>query len=113
MPEAAALARDPSRVFRAPAVRWPSDGKRYRYGETFHYDPVKQVQLVTMIFEDPTDDENTFVVPLAHRQFFPAELEALLHYNGFAIEACYGDFDRGPLQPESESQIYVVRARSR
>jgi len=113
VPDAGALARDPSRVFRAPAVRWPSDGHRYRYGETFHYDPVRQVQLVTMIFDDPEDADRTFVVPLAHRQFFPVELEALLHYNGFAIDDCYGDFTRGPLRPESESQIYVTRVRAR
>lgn len=113
VPDAEALARDPSRVYRAPAVRWPSDGKRYRYGETFHYDPIRQVQLVTMIFEDPDDPDNTFITPLAHRQFFPVELEALLHYNGFAIEERFGDFERGPLRPDSESQIIIARARTK
>lgn len=113
VPDAGALARDPNRVYRAPAIRWPSDGKRYRYGETFHYDPITQVQLVTMIFEDPNDPDNTFIAPLTHRQFFPVELEALLHYNGFTLEARFGDFDRGPLLPDSESQIIVARVRGK
>lgn len=113
VPDAGALARDPMRVYRAPAIRWPSDGKKYRYGETFHYDPIRQVQLVTMIFEDPDDADNTFITPLAHRQFFPAELEALLHYNGFSIEERFGDFERGALLPDSESQIIVARARAK
>jgi len=113
VPDADMLARDADHVYRAPKVRWPSDGKRYRYGETFHYDPVKQVQLVTMIFEDPSDPDNTFITPLAHRQFFPVELEALLHYNGFAIEERFGDFERGPLSPESESKIIVARVRTK
>ena len=113
VPDAEALARKPSRVFRAPAVRWPADGRNYRYSETFHYDPIRQVQLVTMIFEDPDDPNNTFITPLTHKQFFPVELEALVHYNGFVIEDRYGDFERGPLTPESESQIIVARARSK
>jgi SAM-dependent methyltransferase len=113
VPDAGALARDPGRVYRAPAIRWPSDGKRYRYGETFYYDPIKQVQLVTMIFEDPDDPDNTFITPLAHRQFFPVELEALLHYNGFTIEERFGDFERGPLLPDSDSQIIVARVKGK
>lgn len=113
VPDPDALTRDPDHVYRSRPVRWPSDGKRYRYSETFHYDPVRQVQLVTMIFEDPADPNNTFIMPLAHRQFFPVELEALLRYNGFAIEHRYGDFERAPLDPESESQIIVARARSK
>src|SRR5512146_3131386 len=31
-----------------------------------------------------------FMTPLAHRQFFPQELEALLHYNGLAVESVAG-----------------------
>jgi hypothetical protein len=48
-------------------------------------------------------------IPLAQRQFFPAELEALLHYNGFAIERRFGDFAFGPLADDSEIQAIVAR----
>ena len=51
------------------------------------------------------------VVRLTHRYFFPLELEALLHYNGFEIEAHEGDFDGAPLETESEEQVIRCRVR--
>ncbi len=33
----------------------------------------------------PIDGGERWMTPLAHRQFYPQELEALLHYNGFEI----------------------------
>jgi hypothetical protein len=58
--------------------------------------------------DDPSVRET---IPLSHRQFFPAELEGLLHYNGFALEARYGDFDRQPPGGDEESQVLVARPR--
>jgi len=113
VPWARALARDPTRWYKSRPITDPSTGTRYRYDEAFEYDPVAQVQLVTMRFEAIGSSRERFVMPLAHRQFFPAELEALLHYNGFEIDARYGDFDRAPLDGESESQIVLARPRSR
>ncbi len=51
------------------------------------------------------------MTPLAHRQFYPQELEALLHYNGFAITERYGDFFRGPLRSTSDTMVLHCRAR--
>ena len=65
-----------------------------------------------MVFERP-DGSVDFAVPLTQRQLFPRELEALLHYNGFAIDQRFGDFERQPLRDESESQVVVARARRR
>ena len=48
---------------------------------------------------------------LAHRQFFPRELEALLHYNGFAIERIAGGFEGEPYDLVAECQVIVARAR--
>jgi hypothetical protein len=50
-------------------------------------------------------------LPLSQRQWFPCELEALLHYNGFRVEHMWGDFDRSTLASESESQIIVAKLR--
>jgi hypothetical protein len=110
LPDVEELASDPARTYRGGFVTRPSDGRRFRYGEAFDYDPIAQVQLVTMIFADETHPDESFVTPLAHRQLFPAELEALLHYNGFRIEERWGDFSRGPLTRTSESQIIVCAA---
>ena len=110
MPDVRAFVRDPDRFYKARPVRDPSDGLRYAYSEAFEYDAVRQVQLVTSAFAEVGRADNAFVRPLAHRQFFPQELEALLHYNGLSIEQRWGDFDRGPLHLDCESQVIVARA---
>ena len=43
------------------------------------------------------------------RYVFPEELEALLHYNGFAVTARYGDWDESELTGESRLLICVCR----
>ncbi|MBK8173401.1 MAG: class I SAM-dependent methyltransferase [Sandaracinaceae bacterium] len=113
MPVPGALARDPSRFYKSRPIKSPADGKRYAYSEAFQYDGVRQVQMVTMVFEELGNHQNNFVTPLAHRQFYPEELKALLHYNGFKIDAIYGDYNKGPLTDESESQIVVARKATR
>lgn len=111
-PDLRAMVRRPGRLLKAPMVIHPLTGRRYHYLEAFEYDALRQVQMVSMIFQDAEGDGEMKIVPLSQRQFFPQELEALLHYNGFAIEARYGDFARGPLTDESESQVIVAKLRS-
>jgi SAM-dependent methyltransferase len=45
------------------------------------------------------------------RFVYPQEMEALLHYNGFAIRDAYGDWDRRPLANDSPRMIYVCQLR--
>lgn len=111
LPQPESLARDPQRIYRVGTVKRPGQGRRFNYRERFAYDAASQVQTVSMIFQDPDDPGAIEVTPLAHRQFFPAELEALLHYNGFTIEDRFGDFECGPLTEESESQVIVAKRR--
>jgi SAM-dependent methyltransferase len=111
VPSVRELARDPMKTYRSRPVVRPEDKRRYRYGETFEYDPITQIEMITMVFEREGEPESLFITPLAQRQYFPAELEALLHYNGFTIETRYGDFDGGPLTPDSDSQIILAKAR--
>ncbi|MEO0324196.1 MAG: class I SAM-dependent methyltransferase [Myxococcota bacterium] len=110
LPDPVSLGRDPERVYRVGHVS--RSGVRYRYRERFCWDPMAQVQHVDLAFlgvEDPTDFE---LQTLTHRHFFPRELEALLHYNGFAIERHEGDWDGEALAPFHESQVIVARRRS-
>jgi hypothetical protein len=84
------------------------------YREHFDYDRVRQILFVSMCFEPVAGNRargGEFMVPLAHRQFFPCELECLLHYNGFDVLEMAGDFEGGPL--EGSSDVMVVRARPR
>ena len=59
---------------------------------------------------EPESGAEPFVTPLAHRQFYPQELQALLHYAGFDIEEAIGD-RHGEPDPETRTMIYVCRAK--
>lgn len=50
-------------------------------------------------------------VPLALRQIFPQELEALLHYNGFEATEVFGDFHRGELTADSDVMVWHAKLR--
>jgi SAM-dependent methyltransferase len=114
MPDLRALLRDPNRgyVARHP-FRDPRTGRRYRYEERFQYDAEAQVQMITVVLTAEDDPQDVWMLPLAHRQFFPAELEALLACAGFTIEARWGGFDRSPLHRDAESQVVVARLDAR
>jgi len=111
LPDPVSLARDPSKRYRGGEVPHPRDAVRYRYSEYFSYDPVAQIETIMMDFEHPEEKDRSFCTPLTQRQFFPAELEALLHYNGFTVESHTGDFDGKPITADTESQVLVATAR--
>lgn len=114
IPEPIELARDPSHRFSAPRFRYPEKdnekGTLVKYAERFDYDRVRQILFVAMEFT-PQDGRQGWMMPLAHRQFFPQELEALLHYNGFELRAWYGDFFGGAVVPESETLVVHARPK--
>lgn len=112
LPDPGGLARDPAKRYRGGHVPHPRDGVRYRYSEYFSYDPATQIETVMMDFEHPSSSRRSFCTPLTQRHFFPAELEALLHYNGFAVESHQGDFDGQPIGRLTESQVVIARLRA-
>ncbi len=115
MPEPAELARDPGRAFHAPRFRYPEEGgpgQMVRYTERFDYDKLRQILFVAMEFH-PISGGESWMTPLAHRQLYPQELEALLHYNGFAITEQYGDFFRSPLAKDAPTILLHCKARKR
>jgi hypothetical protein len=84
-----------------------------RYTERFDYDQARQILFVTMEFTPDGRSKDAWVTPLAHRQFFPQELEALLHYNGFSIDEVWGDYAGGRFDRYSETVAFVARPRRR
>jgi SAM-dependent methyltransferase len=112
MPDLTALLQDPERLYRGRDLTDPGDRQRYAYYEASHYDAERQIRSVTLVME-PRGAGSARAIPLTQRQFFPAELEALLHYNGFELEERYGDFGRGPLTDASETQAIVASVRVR
>lgn len=112
MPQPEDLARDPRRSWGAPRVRHPSTGQLVRYAERFEYDPFRQLLVVLMEFS-PADGSPGWVVPLTHRQFFPREMEALLHYNGFTDQVWSRDFRDEPASAEADSIVVSCRSGPR
>jgi SAM-dependent methyltransferase len=111
IPDPSELARDPARAYHAPRFRHPSTGGITRYTERFDYDVLRQVLFVSMRFEPRDDPKAAWMTPLAHRQFYPQELEALLHYNGFRLTDAHGNFERRPPEAHDESLILHCRAK--
>jgi SAM-dependent methyltransferase len=114
MPDPVELARTPDKPLSAPRFRYPGEhggeGPLVRYAERFDYDRARQVLFIGMEFT-PVDGSPGWMTPLAHRQFHPQELEALLHYNGFAIREWFGDFFRAPLGPRSPTILVHATMR--
>jgi SAM-dependent methyltransferase len=108
MPNAHEHVRNPNKAYWCPRFRYPATGEMIRYTERFDYDQARQVLFVTMEFS-PEGRSASWVTPLAHRQFFPQELEALLHYNGFDVQRAFGDFQGGKLDRYSEVMVLVCR----
>src|SRR5262249_36769682 len=109
-PDLAWLSRDPSKRWARTRFRHPRTGRLTYYSTSVSYDAALQIAFMRIYYE-PQTGGRTRVVRLAHRQFFPLELAALLHYNGFFVEAHEGGFDGSQLVPESVEQVLRCRFR--
>jgi SAM-dependent methyltransferase len=112
LPPLEELMRGAARPYRAPRFRHPTAGVVVKNTEVFDYDAARQVLFVTSQFVPVASPDEGWVVPLAHRQFFPQEWEALLHYNGFDVKRVDGDFAGGPLTRSSEVMVWHAAART-
>lgn len=116
MPDAKRLAQDPGRLYAAGHVVVREHGTRYRLREASHYDAVHQVRTTVFVLDRVSGRggrggrDARRAIPVAQRQFFPAELALLLRTAGFSIERRDGDFEGGPLDDDSESQVVIARA---
>jgi SAM-dependent methyltransferase len=112
MPPIDELVRKPTRSYVAARMRHPTAGLLVTNRERFDYQPHRQVLFVSMEYEPVGDPAGTWMTPLAHRQFFPQEWEALLHYNGFEVVRLEGDFLGGPLTAQSDVMVWHTRLQS-
>lgn len=104
------LDRDPNKRWAKTKFRLPETGERMVYTTNHDYDPISQIALIRLFYR-PESGGPEKVVHLSQRKFFPAELEALISYNGFRVERRFGDFDGGELTGEAMSQVLVCRPR--
>lgn len=112
LPRPENLGADPNRRYGSPRFRHPGVEALVRYRERFEYDPFRQVLLINMEFS-PEDGSGHWTVPLAQRQFFPREMEALLHYNGFSDIRWFGDFTDAAPGPDTDFVVASCSAAAR
>ena len=89
----------------------PETGRRVVVWEARHYDPAQQILEEERIFEELDADGKVVAktyAPLRLRWVYRYEMQHLLELSGFAIEALYGSFERGPFRHGGE-QIWVAR----
>lgn len=133
-PDPVWLGRNPARRFARTRIRHPRTGERLIQTTSHLYDPATQMAWIRFFYEpdlqtggptrafEPGRESatsgqgvghpgTTRVVRLAQRLYFPEELSALLHYNGFAITYRAGGFDGSPLCPVSSEQVICARIR--
>jgi SAM-dependent methyltransferase len=109
------LSRDPEKRWARTRFRHPTTGEPQVYSTSLTYDAALQIAFMRIFYEPAGtragrgSRRRELVVHLAHRYFYPRELEALLHYNGFVVERHDGDFAGTPLEPESDQQVLRCR----
>jgi SAM-dependent methyltransferase len=108
------LTRDPRKRWARTRFRHPLTGEQLEYTTNHTYEPISQIAYVRIYYErldSPDGDRHLRVVRLTHRQFFPAELEALLATHGMAISERWGGFSGEPLDGSSESIVSLCTLR--
>lgn len=79
--------------------------------ESYVYEPDTQVKRVKTHHAIPGQDAE-YAGALNMRMYFPQELDALIKYNGFRIDAKYGSYERGAFTASSEKQLIVCTKTS-
>ncbi len=104
------LARPPHRSL---AVGWVQRQAGRAYAtESFDYQPLTQILNTSLVWRPEAEGEEHHEL-LAQRQVFPAEWEALLHYNRFEILTVYADYQRIPPHDGCDVLIWLCRVRDR
>lgn len=114
MPDLEYLNRPAFKTYAGVRFKHPRHGCHFTYAEQTAFDVVSQLNQMRFLYErsDPAEPgPESYSVQLSHRYFFPQELEALLHYNGFRVLCHYGDFEQGELRADVESQVLVCGLR--
>jgi SAM-dependent methyltransferase len=99
------LIRNP--IQRYPVARYPdpNGGGIVTITENNVYDAAQQINRIKWYYKIGEGEER--VVENNMRIFFPQELDGLLRYYGFAIEAKFGNYDETPFEPGSPKQLVV------
>jgi SAM-dependent methyltransferase len=78
--------------------------------ESYVYEADSQIKRITTHHAIPGEVEEK-EGRLDIRMYFPQELDALLHYNGFNIDAKFGNYDQAPFSSKAEKQLIICSIR--
>ncbi len=113
LPDLAWLLKDPDKRWARTKFRHPITKQQLAYSTNHVYDQVSQIARICLYYE-PLEEgplKKTVTVKLSQRKFFPEELQALLHYNGFEVCSHNADFAGDALDEFAESQVLLCRPR--
>lgn len=111
LPRPQDLARPSDQVYKGPSFRHPTFDCEVGYFERFSYDPTRQLLKTRMEFV-PVGRLRPWSVLLTQRQWFPREVEALLHYAGFGPTRFLADFDLGASFEAVDTVVVQTSVRS-
>jgi len=106
-PDPRYLVRDTEELLPVGHYKDPRTGAYILVNERYSYDRASQTSRITWFYR--TGRRLTAARRLNMRCFYPAELDALLHYNGLRIIEKYGNFSRRPFASGLQKQILVCR----
>jgi len=107
-PDLNLLVRDPLKTYPNAKYQDPDGGGLITVSEKSSYDKATQISKVKLSY---SISDKTISNELKLRMFFPQELEAILKYNRFKINAKYGDFDQTPFTSDSRRQIFSCQVK--
>lgn len=96
---------DPEELHRVPRFKHPDTKQWVHQTERFEYDPSRQVLLVESEFR-VAGMPDALIVPLTLRQWFPKEVEAILHYEGFTQVETFADYSDQPGVTAKDTLIF-------
>jgi len=98
------LMRDPTKRYPVAEYSDPDDQGMVTVTESNAYDAAQQINRIKWYYKTGEEER---VVENNMRVFFPQELDGLLQYYGFVIEAKYGNYDETPFESGSPKQLVV------
>lgn len=106
-PSLSLLLRDANQ--RYPIRELEENGRHLVVTENSRYDSATQINHIVWYYKY-NDANKEVAVHLEMRQFFPQELNALLNWHDFTIEAKYGNYDETPFSSQAIKQLLVCHA---
>ena len=104
-PSLSVLTRDSSQRYPVGRFQHPDSGRMAVVTHTHVYDAATQINHILWHYQAEGGQEQ--VASLDMRVFYPQELDALLHYNGFELIAKYGDWADTPFTSDARLQLAV------